>query len=57
MTLVLADKLKAGGEVHFYTGSFAFDKAEAAGRQLVTQRGFTDAGTYKTLRMFRKTKA
>ena len=54
MTLVLADKLKAGGEIHFYSGSFAFDKAEAAGHELVRQRGFTDAGTYKTLRIFRK---
>jgi hypothetical protein len=54
MTLVLADKLKPGGEVHFYSGSFAFDKAEAAGMALIKQRAFTDAGSYKTLRIFRK---
>ena len=54
MTLVLADKLKPGGEIHFYAGSFAFDKAEAAGKQLVQQRSFTDAGGYKTLRIFKK---
>ena len=56
MTLVLADKLVPGGEIHFYSGSFAFDKAEAAGKELVKQRSFTDAGSYKTLRIFRKGK-
>ena len=54
MTLVLADKLKPGGEIHFYSGSFAFDKAEAAGRALVKQRAFSDLGNFKTLRIFRK---
>ena len=54
MTLVLADKLVAGGEIHFYTGSFAYDKARAAGQALVEQRGFIDAGKYKTLHIFRK---
>ncbi len=54
MTLVLADKLRPGGEIHFYTGSFAYDKGETAGRALVADRGFTDAGRYKTLHIFRK---
>ncbi len=54
MTLVLADRLRPGGEIHFYTGSFAYDKGLAAGRALVEKRGFTDAGRYKTLHMFRK---
>ena len=54
MTLVLADKLKPGGEIHFYTGSFAYDKGVAAGKALVAQRGFKDAGTYKTLHIFKK---
>ena len=54
MTLVLADKLKPGGEIHFYAGSFAADKGEAAGKELMKQRGFMDAGSYKTLRIFRK---
>ncbi len=54
MTLVLADALRPGGEIHFYTGSFAYDKGEAAGRELVTSRGFIDAGRFKTLHIFRK---
>jgi hypothetical protein len=54
MTLVLADALKPGGEIHFYTGSFAYDKGQAAGRELVKTRGFVDAGTFKTLHIFRK---
>ena len=54
MTLVLADRLKPGGEIHFYSGSFAFDKAEAAGQALMKERAFSDAGSYKTLRIFRK---
>ena len=54
MTLVLADKLKPGGEIHFYTGSFAYDKGQAAGKVLVAERGFKDAGVYKTLHMFKK---
>lgn len=56
MTLVLADQLRPGGEIHFYTGSFAYDKGEAAGRALIAKRGFVDAGKYKTLHIFRKPK-
>jgi hypothetical protein len=54
MTLLLADKVKGGGEVLFYSGSFAYDKAEAAGRELVRQRSFEPAPDYKTLRIFTK---
>jgi hypothetical protein len=54
MALVLADRLRPGGEMHFYTGSFAYDKGQAAGAALVAERGFTDAGTYKSLHTFRK---
>lgn len=54
MTFVLADKLRPGGEIHFYTGSFAYDKGEAAGRALVARKGFVDAGRFKTLHIFRK---
>ncbi len=31
---MLADKIKPGGEVLFYSGSFAYDKAEAVGKVL-----------------------
>ena len=54
MTRVLADRLKANGEILFYSGSFAFDRAEAVGRELVKSGAFTDAGSFKTLRIFRK---
>jgi hypothetical protein len=54
MTLVLGHKLRPGGEIHFYTGSFAYDKGETAGRALMAQQGFIDAGRYKSLHIFRK---
>jgi hypothetical protein len=54
MTLVLADKVKPGGEVLFYTRSFAFDKAEAAAKELIAKHRFDDAGVYKTLQILKK---
>src|SRR5262245_12533702 len=54
MTLMLADKIKPGGEVLFYSGSFAYDKAQAVGKELVKQRPFEPAADYKTLRNFKK---
>ena len=54
MTLMLADRTKPGGEILFFTGSFAYDKAEAVGRELVKQRSFEPAGVYKSLQIFRK---
>ena len=54
MTLVLADSLKPGGEILFYTGSFAYDQAEAVAKQLVRQRPFEPAGEFKSLSIFRK---
>ena len=54
MALVCADRLKPGGEIHFYTGSFAYDKAEAAGAELVKSRGMEQVGKYKTLMIYRR---
>ena len=54
MTLMLADKVNAGGEILFYSGSFAYDKAEAVGQELCRQRPFEPAGAFKSLRVFRK---
>src|SRR5262249_20872881 len=54
MTTLVADKLRPGGEVLFYTGSFAYDKAEAVAKELVKPRFFEDAGKYKSLHIFRK---
>jgi len=51
---VLADKLRPGGEIHFFTGSFAYDVAQRVGRALVAERGFTDAGIYKSMHIFKK---
>ena len=49
MTLMLADKIKPGGEMLFYTGSFAYDKAEAVAKELVKQRALRAGADYKSL--------
>lgn len=54
MTRVLCDRTKAGGLVLFYSGSYAFDVAERVTGELVKQNVLADAGTYKTLRIFKK---
>jgi hypothetical protein len=54
MTLVLADKVRPGGEILFYTGSFAYDKATAVAQELVKLRPFDRAIPYKSLQIFRK---
>jgi hypothetical protein len=54
MTLLLADKIKPGGEILFYTGSFAYDKAEAAAKDLVATGAFEPAPDYKTLKIYKK---
>jgi hypothetical protein len=54
MTLILAETIRPGGEVLFYSGSFAYDKAEAVGRELVKTRPFEPAADFKSLRIFRK---
>jgi hypothetical protein len=54
MTLLLADKVKPGGEILFYTGSFAFDKAQAVAQELVAARPFAPAPDYKSLKVYRK---
>jgi hypothetical protein len=54
MTLVLVDKLKPGGEVLFYSGSYAFDVAERVAAQMMATRPMMFAGEYKSLRIYRK---
>jgi hypothetical protein len=54
MVLLLADKTKPGGEILFYTGSFAYDKAEVAAKELVGVKRFEPAGDFKTLKIYRK---
>ena len=54
MVSVVADRLKPGGEILFYAGSFAYDKAETAGKLLIEKGILEPAGEYKTLRILRK---
>jgi hypothetical protein len=54
MTLLLADKIKPGGEILFYAGSFAYDKAHAVALELARVRPFAPAGDFKTLKILRK---
>jgi hypothetical protein len=54
MTLLLADKVKPGGEILFYTGSYAYDKAEAVAAELVRTKPFAPAADYKTLKVYKK---
>jgi hypothetical protein len=54
MTLLLADKVKPGGEILFYSGSFAYDKAEAVAQELVRLRPFAPAADHRTLKILRK---
>ena len=54
MSLVFADKLKPGGEILLYKGSFAYDKAEAVAKELSRLRPFELGGAYKSLTILRK---
>ena len=54
VALVLADQLRPGGEIHFFTGSFAYDVAQRTGAALVAKRGFADMGRYKSNHIFTK---
>ncbi len=54
MIMMCADRLKSGGEIHFYTGSFAYDKTFEAGAEMMRSGRYDDAGQYKTLKIYRK---
>ena len=54
MTQVLADRMKPGGQILFYAGSYAFDVAERTFNTLIKAKVLSDAGVYKTLRIFKK---
>jgi hypothetical protein len=54
MTAVLIDKMRVGGSLLFYEGSYAFDVAERTFAGLVKQRRLKPAGTFKSLRTFQK---
>ena len=54
LTRVLLDRMRPGGHVLFYTGSFAFDKAEAIVATLSGEGKLARAGTFKSLLVCRK---
>lgn len=57
MSRLLIGKLRPGGLVLFYAGSFAFAKAELVIAELLRDRLVEPAGAYKSLRIFRKAAA
>lgn len=54
MAHVLVDRLRPGGELIFYAGSFAYDQAQATIKELLERGAMEDAGLYKTLHILRK---
>jgi len=54
VTRILLDRMRAGGHVLFYRGSFAFDKAEAIVATLEREKKLERAGTFKSLLVCRK---
>ena len=51
---ILLDRMAPGGQLLFYTGSFAFDKAEALVETLARERKLERVGTFKSLLVCRK---
>ncbi len=54
MMRMLVDKLRPGGHVLFYTGSFAFDQARHDIDALVAERPLARMPDFKTLEVYRK---
>ena len=54
LTALLLDKLRRGGLMSFYTGSFAFDIAERVIADLVGNGRLVPAGAFKSLALYRK---
>ena len=51
---LLLGKLRAGGRLLFFSGSFAYDKAEAVAADLVHRKLIQAEPDYKTLKIYRK---
>jgi hypothetical protein len=51
---ILLERIGAGGQMLFYTGSFAFDKAEAIVETLSREGKLARVGAFKTLLVCRK---
>ena len=54
LLIALGDRLRPGGHVLFYTGSFAFDAAERAIAEWEQVRGVERVGAFKSLMVYRK---
>ncbi|MDX2205560.1 MAG: hypothetical protein NW223_22610 [Hyphomicrobiaceae bacterium] len=54
MVAVVAGKLKKGGKMLFFSGSFAYDKAEAAGNALIAKGVLAACGEFKTLKILER---
>jgi hypothetical protein len=54
MATILADRLRAGGELITFSGSFAWDKADATAAALVAAGKLAYVGPYKSLKVYRK---
>ena len=54
---ILLGRMRPGGHFLFYTGSFAFDKADALAKVLEREGKLERVGTFKTLLVCRKTDA
>lgn len=54
VTRILLDRMRPGGHVLFYSGSFAFDKAEAIADTLGREKKLERVGTFKSLLVCRK---
>lgn len=55
MVKLLCSKTRNGGKILFYSGSFAYDKAQAVAEQLVKDGVLIASGTYKTLPIYKRT--
>jgi hypothetical protein len=51
---ILHSRMRPGGYFLFYTGSFAFDKADALAKVLERESKLERVGTFKTLMLCRK---
>jgi len=51
---ILHGRMRPGGYFLFYTGSFAFDKADALAKALERENKLARAGTFKSLSVWRK---
>lgn len=54
MIMICADRLKPGGAILFYTGSFAYDKSFEAGELMRRSGKFEPAVAYKSLQIYRR---